>query len=127
MKDARGDWRSSVLGALYGLVECTSPKILISVARVVLVVRIKIQYDSLMHSCIVEHSLLARLKTWQMLHCIWLMPAYCIQSQNARITASSIQTLNSTLNKSALNYFAVTGEWQQFDWRMQIGIQSEPE
>lgn len=38
VKGARGDWRSSVLGSLYGLVECTSPKILLSVARVVLVV-----------------------------------------------------------------------------------------
>lgn len=38
VKGARGDWRSSVLGSLYGLVECTSAKILLSVARVVLVV-----------------------------------------------------------------------------------------
>lgn len=32
------DWRSSILSSLYGLVECTSAKILLSVARVVLVV-----------------------------------------------------------------------------------------
>lgn len=38
VKGARGDWRSSVLGSVYGLVECSSPKILLSVARVVLVV-----------------------------------------------------------------------------------------
>lgn len=38
VKGARGEWRSSVLGALYGLVECTSSKILLSVARVVLAV-----------------------------------------------------------------------------------------
>lgn len=38
VKGARGEWRGAVLGALYGLVECTSPKILVSVARVVLVV-----------------------------------------------------------------------------------------
>lgn len=33
------DWRSSILSSLYGLVECTSAKILLSVARVVLVVK----------------------------------------------------------------------------------------
>lgn len=38
VKGARGSWRGAVLGALYGLVECTSAKILLSVARVVLVV-----------------------------------------------------------------------------------------
>lgn len=32
------DWRSSILSSLYGLVECTSAKILLAVARVVLVV-----------------------------------------------------------------------------------------
>lgn len=32
------DWRSSILSSLYGLVECTSATILLSVARVVLVV-----------------------------------------------------------------------------------------
>lgn len=34
------DWRSSILSSLYGLVECTSATILLSVARVVLVVKI---------------------------------------------------------------------------------------
>lgn len=38
VKGARGEWRGAVLGSLYGLVECESPKILLSVARVVLVV-----------------------------------------------------------------------------------------
>lgn len=38
VKGARGEWRGAVLGALYGLVESTSPRILVSVARVVLVV-----------------------------------------------------------------------------------------
>lgn len=38
VRGARGKWRSAVLGALYGLVECTSSKILLSVARVVLAV-----------------------------------------------------------------------------------------
>lgn len=38
VKGARGDWRGAVLGALYGLVECTAARILVSVARVVLVV-----------------------------------------------------------------------------------------
>ncbi|XP_031626541.1 armadillo repeat-containing protein 2 isoform X2 [Contarinia nasturtii] len=37
VKGVRNDWRSSILSALYGLVECTSAKILLSVARVVLV------------------------------------------------------------------------------------------
>lgn len=38
VKGARGRWRCAVLGALYGLVECASSKILLSVARVVLAV-----------------------------------------------------------------------------------------
>lgn len=38
VKGARGRWRCAVLGALYGLVECSSSKILLSVARVVLAV-----------------------------------------------------------------------------------------
>lgn len=38
VKGARGGWRGAVLGALYGLVECTSAKILLAVARVVLAV-----------------------------------------------------------------------------------------
>lgn len=38
VKGARGEWRGAVLGALYGLVECTAARILVSVARVVLVV-----------------------------------------------------------------------------------------
>lgn len=38
VKGARGRWRGAVLGALYGLVECVSSKILLSVARVVLAV-----------------------------------------------------------------------------------------
>lgn len=38
VKGARGEWRGSVLGALYGLVECNSSTILITVARVVLAV-----------------------------------------------------------------------------------------
>ena len=38
MKGAKGNWKGAVLGALYGLVECNSPKILLSVARVVLAV-----------------------------------------------------------------------------------------
>lgn len=36
VKGAKGSWRGAVLGALYGLVECNSPKILLAVARVVL-------------------------------------------------------------------------------------------
>lgn len=39
VKGARGRWRCAVLGALYGLVECSSSRILLSVARVVLAVR----------------------------------------------------------------------------------------
>lgn len=38
VRGVRNDWRSSILSSLYGLVECTSAKILLSVARVVLVV-----------------------------------------------------------------------------------------
>lgn len=38
VKGARGEWRGAVLGALYGLVECAAARILVSVARVVLVV-----------------------------------------------------------------------------------------
>lgn len=36
VKGTKGSWRGAILGALYGLVECTSPKILLAVARVVL-------------------------------------------------------------------------------------------
>ncbi|CRL05014.1 CLUMA_CG018042, isoform A [Clunio marinus] len=36
VKETKGSWRSAILGALYGLVECNSPKILLAVARVVL-------------------------------------------------------------------------------------------
>jgi armadillo repeat-containing protein 2 len=36
IKDTKGSWRGAILGALYGLVECHSPKILLAVARVVL-------------------------------------------------------------------------------------------
>lgn len=36
VKGSKGTWRSAILGALYGLVECNSPKILLTVARVVL-------------------------------------------------------------------------------------------
>lgn len=36
MKGTKGSWRGVTLGALYGLVECNSPKILLAVARVVL-------------------------------------------------------------------------------------------
>lgn len=38
MKGAKGSWRGAVLGALYGLVEANSAKVLLSVARVVLAV-----------------------------------------------------------------------------------------
>lgn len=36
MKATKGSWKGAILGALYGLVECQSPKILLAVARVVL-------------------------------------------------------------------------------------------
>lgn len=36
VKGTKGSWRGAILGALYGLVECQSPKILLAVARVVL-------------------------------------------------------------------------------------------
>ena len=36
VKGTKGSWRTATLGALYGLVECNSPKILLTVARVVL-------------------------------------------------------------------------------------------
>lgn len=36
VKDTKGSWRGAILGSLYGLVECSSPKILLAVARVVL-------------------------------------------------------------------------------------------
>ncbi|XP_037918228.1 armadillo repeat-containing protein 2 isoform X2 [Hermetia illucens] len=36
VKGAKGNWRGAILGGLYGLVECSSPKILLAVARVVL-------------------------------------------------------------------------------------------
>lgn len=36
MKGTKGNWRGAILGALYGLVECQSPKVLLAVARVVL-------------------------------------------------------------------------------------------
>lgn len=56
MRGARGDWRSSVLGSLYGLVECTSPKILLAVARVVLAVSacddVTFEYRSTRHTFI---------------------------------------------------------------------------
>jgi hypothetical protein len=45
IKGARGEWRSFVLGALYGLVECTSSKVLLSVARVVLAVSVLLVCD----------------------------------------------------------------------------------
>ncbi|XP_059619203.1 armadillo repeat-containing protein 2 [Phlebotomus argentipes] len=40
VKGARGGWRGAVLTALYGLVECASPKVLLAVARVVLALRV---------------------------------------------------------------------------------------
>ncbi|GAB0088124.1 Armadillo repeat-containing protein 2 [Sergentomyia squamirostris] len=40
VKGARGGWRGAVLTALYGLVECTSPRVLLAVARVVLALRV---------------------------------------------------------------------------------------
>ncbi|XP_055532116.1 armadillo repeat-containing protein 2 [Wyeomyia smithii] len=40
VKGAKGSWRGAVLGALYGLVESNSPKILLSVARVVLALNV---------------------------------------------------------------------------------------
>jgi hypothetical protein len=40
VKGAKGNWKGAVLGALYGLVECNSPKVLLSIARVVLAVSI---------------------------------------------------------------------------------------
>lgn len=42
LKDASGSWRGAVLSALYGLVECNSAKVLLSVAKVILAVRILI-------------------------------------------------------------------------------------
>lgn len=38
VKDIQSDRRSTILSSLYGLVECTSAKILLSVARVVFAV-----------------------------------------------------------------------------------------
>ncbi|XP_055905580.1 armadillo repeat-containing protein 2 [Eupeodes corollae] len=40
IRSTHGTWRSAVLGGLYGLVECTSPKILLAIARVVLGLRV---------------------------------------------------------------------------------------
>ncbi|XP_055597073.1 armadillo repeat-containing protein 2 isoform X2 [Uranotaenia lowii] len=40
VKGAKGSWRGAVLGSLYGLVEANSPKILLSVARVVLALNV---------------------------------------------------------------------------------------
>ena len=40
MKGTKGSWRGAILGALYGLVECQSPKILLAVARVVLALNV---------------------------------------------------------------------------------------
>ncbi|XP_053686252.1 armadillo repeat-containing protein 2 [Sabethes cyaneus] len=40
VKGAKGSWRGAVLGALYGLVESNSPRILLSVARVVLALNV---------------------------------------------------------------------------------------
>ncbi|XP_038109991.1 armadillo repeat-containing protein 2 [Culex quinquefasciatus] len=40
VKGAKGSWRGAVLGALYGLVEANSAKILLSVARVVLALNV---------------------------------------------------------------------------------------
>lgn len=44
VKGAKGNWRGAVLGALYGLVECSSAKVLLGVARVVLAVRMINEY-----------------------------------------------------------------------------------